>query len=242
MKRIFFLTFLISVMTTGGYSQFLSLGIKGGIGFSTLHTYDDGELRNVETKKRLANFNGGIMLDLKISERWYFHSEILFEDKGARYIDYNDSIPAQHIYNVTTRQRIHNYYIDFPQTIRYLIPVSKKNKVFLYVEAGGYFGYYLGSRRFFYKAYNGKELERFTKNFYYDETSEQVITFHKFDWGVTGGIGCRFSVWKGQFDANFKYERMIQPWASYNSVKAFYDIIGFTIGYSLPVLNKVSHR
>jgi hypothetical protein len=58
------------------------LGIKGGTSFSEESTFCGGNLSHKGGERRLCDFKGGFMLDLKILPKWYFHSEIILEDKG----------------------------------------------------------------------------------------------------------------------------------------------------------------
>jgi hypothetical protein len=87
---------------------------------------------------------------------------------------------------------------------------------------------------------NTVETDIIKTNWTYESSS--LITFHRFNWGANAGIGLLFPIWKGQLDLNLKYDRMIQPFASQsNSEKNYYDVIGITIGYTLPVLYKDFH-
>lgn len=232
---------ILTFISTVGMTQFLSLGIKGGVGFSENNVYYQGKNQHRDGLFRLANFNGGLMLNLKISERWYFHSEIIFEDKGNKNIEHIDSLKVgNNSYPANQRERYHNYYIQFPQTIRFLIPLGRKEKYFIYIEAGGYFAYYIKTVGIVNYYYNGIKV---TYKNNYDWADEDPGTFHRFDWGATGGVGLLVPLWKGMLDLNFKYDRMLQPFFSSNviSSKNYYDVIGITLGYTLPVLYKDYH-
>jgi hypothetical protein len=244
MFRKYLLLILITGISYNGIAQFLSLGLKGGVGLSKFHEYYSGKLNAQEAaySYRLANFNGGITANLKISEKWYFHSEIIFEDKGGKFLNKQDTIEVNYKqYVAFDSQRIHNYYLQFPQSIRYLIPLSKKDRIAVYIEAGGYFGYYFHSKSVEHLKYDDT-VNKDVSNYYWGDNSGETITYHRFDWGVTGGVGLLTRVWKGVLDLNFKYDRMLQPYASAsNSTKVYYDVFGITIGYSLPVLWKDFH-
>jgi hypothetical protein len=78
--------FLLSSITQPDFcvSQVLMLGLKAGAGWSSGDYYKNGKMGPAPGDGRLMNFNGGLILNLKIRERWYLHSEILFEDKGIK--------------------------------------------------------------------------------------------------------------------------------------------------------------
>jgi hypothetical protein len=242
MYRKIITIFILTSISYVGMSQFISLGVKGGAGFSIGNIYYEGKSKRTDGLRRLANFNGGLMLNLKISTRWYYHSEAIFEDKGSKDIEHIDSLPRnKNYYAATLRERIHNYFIQFPQTIRFLIALSSNEKVLLYVEAGGYFAYYINSSTISHLFYDNTVETNIDKIDWADESSN-LATFHRFNWGATVGVGFLFPIWKGQLDVNFKYDRMLQPFVSQsNSEKNYYDVIGITLGYTLPVLYKDFH-
>ncbi|MGA3015417.1 MAG: outer membrane beta-barrel protein, partial [Bacteroidales bacterium] len=222
MRKIITILILISI-SSAGKSQFISLGAKGGAGFSMGNVYYEGKSERTDGFRRLANFNGGLMLNLKISTRWYYHSEVIFEDKGNKYVEHIDSLPRnKNYYAATLRERIHNYFIQFPQTIRFLISLSRKEKVLLYVEAGGYFAYYINSSTISHLFYDNT-VESDVIKYDFGDKSDNLVTYHRFNWGATAGVGLLFPLWKGQLDLNLKYDRMIQPFvAQSNSEKNYY--------------------
>jgi hypothetical protein len=243
MRKIITILILTSI-SYAGMSQFISLGVKGGVGFSEDNIYYEGKNQHIDGLRRLANFNGGLMLNLKISPKWYFHSEIIFEDKGNRVEEHIDSLYRKpHYYAAEQKERFHNYYIHFPQTIRFLIPFSTKEKVSFYVEAGGYFAYYIKSKWINQYYYNNTIETYEQQNDWADQGGGNLVTFHHFDWGITGGLGFLTRIWRGMLDINLKYDRMIQPFGSsnINSEKNYYDVIGITVGYTFPVLYKDFH-
>ena len=84
---------------------------------------------------------------------------------------------------------MHNYFLDFPQTIRYHIPLSAKSPCIFYVEAGPYFACYLSTREIQKTKYDGTELTDIS----YDDLAQGEITsdfgYHRFNWGLKVGTG-----------------------------------------------------
>jgi len=233
---------IFTSVSSTSFCQMMSLGIKTGVGISMLSIFQSGKHQPNSDIHPLISPNGGLTLNVKISERWCFHSEIIFEDKGHRVIEHVDSIPERKIYDATWKSGWHNYYLQFPQTIRYQVPVSKRNNISMYFELGGYFAYYIITREVARLYYNNSSEKSIS---YYNEVDnhDTFVVHHRFDWGATIGTGLLFPVWKGLMDINFKYDQMIQPFAylELNSKKAYYSVVGITIGYSLPVLKKDYH-
>ena len=160
--------------------------MKIGTSTSWHSVYESGKRMDLEEIRSLTFINGGLTLNLKISDNWFFHSEIIFEDKGNRGVYHIDSISYRKIYDATQKGWRHNYYLQFPQTIRYLLELSEKKRISLYFEAGGYFAYYISSK--------------WVDILYYDDTSEKSVLnlnmidenyqnigleMHRFDWGAT---------------------------------------------------------
>jgi len=235
---------LLSIISLSLRSQFFDLGLKGGIGFSHPDNFQNGKLVHQPNSYYLASFNGGIILNLKLNECWYFHSEIIFEDKGNKISNHHDTLSALNIDNATSKNQIHNYFIQFPQTVRFLIPLSKTFKINMYVEAGGYFAYYLTTHMVSRLFYNGKMDKTVTDLDWVNAVSDNLQTTHRFNWGATGGIGLLLPTWKGNWDLNFKYDYLLQPFittSNPNKDKLYWEVIGITIGYSLPVSKKSYH-
>ena len=221
------------------HGQVVTLGIKGGTGTSFYSYYESGKYQKTPDLYPLTSFNGGLFLNLKISDHWCYHSEIIFEDKGNRSKYFYDSIPVRKLYNVTEKDWRHNYYIQFPQTIRYIIGISKKRGISIYFEAGGYFAYYISSKDVTFLLYDDT-LEKSVHTYNNVDNNDKGIDTWRFDWGATIGTGILFPIWRGLLDVNFKYDHMIQPFIRIPelSIKAYYSVIGITIGYSLPVMKK----
>ena len=226
-------------------SQFIMLGLKTGVGLSGGDCYMNGKLFiSPGTSGILTNFNGGITLNLKINERWIFHSEILVEDKANRrvnqsYISFSgnvngDTNPHSQVI------RNHMFYLHFPQTIRFLIPLERKRRNSIYVEMGPYFACYLISKDVIitttiYSRSRGVE--------YFDMTETscaQKFSRTRLDWGVTVGLGYLMRLWKGQLDSNIKLDHMLQPFTQVPAFgsRAYQYVFATTIGYALPVLQK----
>ncbi|MBC8486853.1 MAG: outer membrane beta-barrel protein [Bacteroidetes bacterium] len=221
------------------------LGIKTGVGLSNGDCYMNGKLvPSPGTTGILTNFNGGVTLNLKIKERWFFHSEILFEDKGNRRVNHSfilignnvngDSIPRTQVI------RNHMFYLHFPQTVRFLIPLDRKEKNSIYFEAGPYFACYLISKDVVittdsYSRTRNSDFHDMTETIGAEEFSRQRL-----DWGITAGLGYVLKLWKGQLDFNIKFDHMLQPFAKdlYLGSKAYQYVIATTIGYDFPVLQK----
>jgi hypothetical protein len=107
-------------------------------------------------------------------------------------------------------------------------------------EAGPYFAYRLLQKNVYKRS--GKK-EKPTKN--PDELDENV---RYIDWGGTIGAGFLVPVLKGELDFNIKFEHSIQsfltrdnPALYYGNYKAYYEVLAFTVGYSLPVMNRTLH-
>ena len=238
---IFFIIVLFSITGTC-FSQVILLGIKAGAGFSNLVLHKNWKtLSGGGNDGRLINFNGGLTVNLKIADDWSLHSEILFEDKGYKSIYYYiDSLYQNHQNprNVTEKHIAHNYYLHFPQTIRYQIPFGKRKRYSIYLEAGGYFAYYFGTKSIEIQIVDGIQQK---STGYMDITKLPAGTnCHKFDWGATAGTGILIPLWQGQFDINIKYDHMLQPWDTnpVTDVKYYYNVLAITIGYAIPVMNR----
>jgi len=237
---------LFFIQSNTSYSQVLLLGLKAGLSSSDLFVYRNGKIVTLHESHRLADINGGLILNLKIKERWYLHSEIIFEDKGYRtkgsYLDTISLGSEQNPKLVSKKFILHNYYIQFPQTIRFLIPIGGESKEKIYFEAGLYFAYYLLTEDIHINKYDGIDHKE-TGTFDLVSLSENSSTYHRFDWGATLGIGILFSVWKGQMDLNLRCDQMIQPFSkdNYTGSRDYYNVIDLTLGYSIFVKNKATH-
>ncbi len=246
MKQVpFWIVLLLSLLLRPGivFTQNITLGVKGGVGFSDGDSYSNGKLyTHPLSNGMLLNFNGGMVLNLKLNNRWYLHSEVLFEDKGIWWRTYSkfvtvegDSIPQTQLY------RHRDYYLQFPQTIRFLIPLSRKEKSSLYVEAGPYFACYLITKEVIVTTTPLWEI-RDVRN--YDFTTEGAgDDLNRFDWGATVGIGFIQKLWKGQLDLNLKFDHMLSPVYTWSipaapEVKEYKFVVALTAGYSLPVIQK----
>ncbi|MFH1161057.1 MAG: outer membrane beta-barrel protein [bacterium] len=247
-KRVGYLLLLLTSFTifpSTCFPQFIMLGIKAGAGLSSGDYYMNGKLvPSPGTSGILTNFNGGITLNLKIKERWIFHSEILFEDKGVRRVNHSyilignnvngDTIPRTQII------RNHMFYLHFPQTIRYLIPLDQKGRNSLYVEAGLYFACYLITKNVCITSYPYSTTRDID---FYDMTAGKWAegnNLQRLDWGMTVGCGYLLKLWKGQLDFNLKFDHMLQPIArdQFLGSKAYQYVFAITIGYAFPVLQK----
>ena len=236
-------------------AQTLDLGIKSGMSVSSLDLTRNNKFIPLPSDiSPLFSYTGGITLNLKLSDRWSFHSEILFVDKGMRQISHEDSLPdnnAKWYYaDLTTRRWDHQYYLHFPQTVRYEFPLDKNDQWSMYFELGGYFACYLHSRYVWETTSpilgNHKGVDKFDiiQDAENTATGPQT-TIHRFDWGGTAGLGFIFTLWKGRFDLNIRYDHDIQPHAaSTEPVKmaSYLEVLSVTVGYSLPVLNKENKK
>jgi hypothetical protein len=251
--KIIFIEFCLSILIPfSATTQVLDLGIKAGMSISYRDIMTNNKFQPMPSDMhRLAAFTGGLMLNLRIGERWFFHSEVLFADKGLRQITHNDSLMDKqgkmYYANSTERFYTHNYYLHFPQTIRYSIPLNKKNFWSVYFELGGYFAYYLTSKLVWkttYPDYSTNGVD------HYDDVSRWEdfpgVSIHRLNWGGTACLGLLVNLWMGKLDFNIQYDHDIQPYISdqitiadksFNS-KVYLEFLSITIGYSLPVLNK----
>ncbi len=138
---------------------------------------------------------------------------------------------------------MHNYFIDFPQTIRYHIPLSAKSPCIFYVEAGPYFAYYLSTRYIQKTKYDGTEL---TDKWYGDLAQGERSSdfgFNRFNWGLKVGTGLLLNLKKGTFDFNIADEQMLEsfPYDKSFNIKSLYNALSINVGYSLPV-GKIGKR
>ncbi|MFH1298175.1 MAG: outer membrane beta-barrel protein [Bacteroidota bacterium] len=247
-KRVGYLLLLLASFTifpSTCFPQFIMLGVKAGVGISSGDYYLNGKLASDPMLKGLlANFNGGITLNLKIKERWFFHSEILFEDKGGRMENHSDTLTGNILNNGSMPYdqviRNHLFYLHFPQTIRYLIPLDQNGRNSLYVEAGPYFACYLITKSVCITSYPYLTT---TDIKFYDKTAGTWAgenNLQRLDWGMTVGCGYLLKLWKGQLDFNMKFDHMLQPSAKdpYLGSKYYQYVFAATIGYDFPVLQK----
>ena len=234
-----FLTNILILVSFVSFGQLITLGMKIGTSISMYSAYESGKSMDIEGIRSLSFITGGLTLNLKISDSWCFHSEVIFEDKGNRNITHFDSISNRKIYDATQTGWRHNYFLQFPQTIRYSLKLSKKNRVSIYFEAGGYFAYYISTKYVTYLLYD-ETSEKTVTNSDIVDINVQGIVIYRFDWGATVGTGLLIPLWKGFLDLNFKYDHMIQPFIIDNldGTKSYYSVFGVTIGYSLPVMKK----
>ena len=241
------------ILPSSVLAQTIDLGIKSGASMSYLDLMRNNKFVPMPSGEyRLFSYTGGITLNLKLSDRWSFHSEILFVDKGVRSINHEDSLPdtqgKMYYANWTQHYWNHSYYLHFPQTIRYEFPLNKNNHWFMYFELGGYFACYLHSRSVIETTSilgNYREVDNYDIIHDFESannaTTGPQTTIHRFDWGGTAGLGFLFTLWKGRFDLNIRYDHDIQPHASTSEpvkMASYSEVLSLTVGYSLPVLNK----
>jgi hypothetical protein len=233
----FLVVFVFIIQSNIGFSQVLLLGIKAGIGSSDLFEYKDNKISTLPDSHRLASFTGGFILNLKIKEKWFLHSEIIFEDKGLRTrYGCTDSIPP---YSICYKSVNHNYYIQFPQTIRFLIPIDQKLKGKLYFEAGLYFACYILTKSIDNVTIYGVD-HKYVDVYDHASLFGNIETTHRYDWGATLGIGMLMNLGKGQIDFNLRCDQMILAFVKddYGGFRRYYNVISLTIGYTIPVINK----
>jgi hypothetical protein len=234
-------------------AQTIDLGLKSGASVSFRDITKNNEFVPMPSGAYpLFAYTGGLTLNLKFSDRWSFHSEVLYVDKGIRGQTHQDSLQDQndnwYYADWTQYSWNHSYYLNFPQTLRYEIPLTKNDKWFMYFELGGYFACYLRSKAVI-ETYSIQGNSSSTDNF--DEISRiessgntitgPQTTIHRFDWGGTAGLGFLFNLWKGTFDLNIRYDHDIQPHLSFEEpvkTRVFSEVLSLTVGYSLPVLNR----
>ena len=161
MTKKFFLTiaalYALLNLTNPCTGQNINLGLKGGVSSSDLFLYKAGKVSTIADSRLLLNATGGITFNFQINEKWSIHSEILYQDKGQKSVSLSDSEWVKGMYrkNVQDINLIHNYYLDFPQTLRYQIPLSAKSHCIFYIEAGPYFAIYLSTRGIQKTKYDG---------------------------------------------------------------------------------------
>jgi len=233
------ITFQFAIMNTNPCTgQGVMIGLKAGVGFSELYYSKGWKVSSVkENDWRLINFAGGFTINLQIAEKWSFHSEILFEDKGDRFQYHSDSeqVLGSWRYNVEEIIINHNYYLHFPQTIRYEFPVSSKGMDKFYVEAGIYFACYLVSKNI--QKWKYDETER--TNVSHDDLMDvgtNTLSWNRFDWGAKAGVGFLLIMKKGVFDFNIADEQMLKSFTTViDNTKSLFNVFSVTVGYSLPI-------
>jgi hypothetical protein len=191
----------------------------------------------------LINFSGGILINFQLNEKWSLHSEILYEDKGQKSVSLSDSEWVKGTYrrNVQDINITHNYYLDFPQTIRYDFPLKTSNSR-LYIEAGIYFAYYITSKIIQKTKYDGIEL----KNTEYENSTEigsNVLGWNRYDWGLKVGMGFLLNLKRGTIDFNIADEQTLKSFIDdIGYPKTYVNIISLTVGYSLPVKTRKDYK
>jgi len=242
MTKKFFLTiaalYALLNLTNPCTGQNINLGFKGGVGFSSLYQSRGWEVSSMPDSRLLINATGGITFNFQINEKWSIHSEILYQDKGRKSVSLSDSEWVKGMYrkNVQDINLIHNYYLDFPQTLRYQIPLSAKSHCIFYIEAGPYFAIYLSTRGIQKTKYDGKEL---TDTWYEDYAVIGTSGFgwRRFNWGLKVGTGLLLNLKKGTFDFNIADEQMLESFTvgQIDDIKSLYNVLSISVGYSLPI-------
>ena len=247
MAKKFFLTIIalhaLSFLANPCTGQNINLGFKGGVSLSELFMYKAGKVSTIADSRLLLNATGGITFNFQINEKWSIHSEILYEDKGRKDVSLSDSEAVRGTYrtNVQIIHLMHNYYLDFPQTLRYQIHLGAKSPGIFYVEAGPYFACYLSSRFIQKTKYDGTELTDIT---YENLTGlgTSILGWNRFDWGVKVGMGLLLNIKKGTLDFNIADEQMLESFTvEIDNTKSLYNVLSITVGYSLPVARIGKH-
>jgi hypothetical protein len=255
-KRYQIILTLILISVLLHYSvlaQTIDLGMKSGVSMSYRDIMKDNKFVPMPSGSyRLFSYTEGIMLNLKLSERWSFHSEILFVDKGVRDINHQDSLMDKqgkfYYADWTEYEWNHYYYLHFPQTVRYEIPLNKNDKWSVYFELGGYFACYLQSKEVWKTTWlygNDSGVKYYNEIHDVENTNNAAsgpqITIHSFDWGGTAGLGVLINFRQGKLDLNTRYDHDIQPHISCSvpvKTRVYLEMFSMTVGYSLPVLNR----
>jgi hypothetical protein len=242
MTKKFFLTItalnVLLYLTNPCTGQNINLGIKGGVSLSELILYKAGKVSTIPDSRLLINATGGITFNFQINEKWSIHSEILYQDRGQKTVSLSDSEWVREMYRKNTRNIFlaHNYYLDFPQTLRYQIHLGVKSRSVFYVEAGPYFAIYLSTRNIQKTIYDGNEL---TDKWYEDLAAigTSAFSWRRFNWGLKVGTGLLLNLKKGTFDFNIADEQMLEsfPYDKYYNIKSLYNVLSITVGYSLPI-------
>ncbi len=128
MKRITFLIFLLVIIYSESIAQF-SIGVQGGASASFISFKTKYYLNGVAVGDRLAINDapviapiGGLTVNVYHDKRFSLQSEIIFENKEPGLWG-------------------HQYFIHFPEMIRFNIPVKPKSDKSFFIEAGPYFSY-----------------------------------------------------------------------------------------------------
>ena len=229
MRKIVIRLLLVTIMPFMAQtclSQEINIGFKAGASFSDLFTARFNGISTMPDSYPLENLTGGFTLNIKLADNWSVHSELLYEDKGVKSHDKRDSTYVGYwAKNYSTTSRDHNYFIHFPQTVRYSISFGKKKLNRVYFEGGPYFSYYLSSKYFSKWEYDNTTREQT------DQDNLDEAGLSRFDWGLKIGTGIWLPMKKGAIDINFADEQMLKAFAIVVN-KDYYNVFSISVGYS----------
>ena len=175
MKNFTKLLIFVSIVTmsVNGYSQ--TFGIKGGLNLANMAVSTSGV---GVTLQSITAFHVGLVGDVKLQDKLYFNTGLLFSLKGFK-------IKGSGLGGVSSGSLNLNY-LEIPLNLAYKFPINEKSK-FL-VQAGPYLGY----------AMSGKEKsggESSSVNF-------NDAGIKRMDYGLGFGAGVEF----GQIVASINYQ------------------------------------
>jgi len=219
MKKLIFILIFSSIFSCS-IAQF-SIGVQGGAGVSFTKSYFKASEKThsdfiIGNPPPWFSPIGGLMVNVYYDKRFSLQSEILFENEGY------GGLMEGHPFG----------YIQFPEMIRYNIPVKAKSDKSIFIEAGPYFSYCCHYSDFTFLFPTGSN------------------NLSRTDIGVAAGIGYKQLWGKGQVEFCVKFEHNLigqNTTSSYNEEEAtytsFYKILSLTVSYSLQVktIKKLLH-
>jgi hypothetical protein len=233
MKRIIFLIILFVIIYSESIAQFC-IGVQGGASASFISFKVKDYLNGIEDEEFLANHTGspiiapigGFMVNVYYDKRFSFQSEILFENKEPGLSG-------------------HQYFIHFPEMIRYNIPVKPKSDKSFFFETGPYFSYCFSKEN----PYDGNSVGNYTF------PPNQTYYISKTDIGIGAGIGYKQQWGIGQIDFCLKFEHSVfgqittleqmnlENQEVEQVARLRHKILSLTVSYSLPVktIKKLMH-
>jgi OmpA-OmpF porin, OOP family len=145
-KRIRLLLFCC----TGFLSLHAQVKLGGEIGFHSASVIEQNNIPgwDTTTKNLYSSKTGlhiGILLEIPISNRFYFQPGLNYSSKGRNYTKYYDSTGMAITDSVYAKSKLQLGYMEIPMYFTYKMPLSANHKNNFFIGAGPYFAFIMNA-------------------------------------------------------------------------------------------------
>jgi len=188
MKKNLFIVLFVFLFAGTSFSQETKVGLTIGANISTLLNSND----NADPLDYLISFQGGLVLDIGISDNFSVTPEILFSQRGA-YQLYEEKGNSKN----TAKYWITMDYVSIPVNATFKISLNSKTKWLFF--AGPYISYAVYGEQKNERTTNGETTTE-TEKIKFGSKADEMKPL---DFGINGGTGLQFGKGFFKFQCNY---------------------------------------